>query len=104
MPRSWIGLLYWLHRFTPHTCSWPLIATGVVPVGGFGELDGDGDGDLDGEAEGDGLVERLGDGELVTVPVQTVPFSVNDAGIGFAVVQLPLKPMAASAPVASAPL
>src|SRR5687767_943486 len=35
MPRSWIGRLYWLHRLTPHTCSWPLMATGVPVCPGW---------------------------------------------------------------------
>ena len=41
MPRSWIGLLYWLHSLMPQTCSWPLIATGVPPEtrGGFVVVD-----------------------------------------------------------------
>src|SRR5688500_16512035 len=34
MPRSWIGWPYRLQSLTPQTRSWPLIATGVVPVGG----------------------------------------------------------------------
>src|SRR5688572_23463626 len=33
MPRNWIGWLNWLHSFVPHTCSWPLMATGVFPGG-----------------------------------------------------------------------
>src|SRR5262245_53723972 len=31
IPRNWIGRLYWLHRCTPQTWSWPLTATGVPP-------------------------------------------------------------------------
>src|SRR3954471_1206417 len=34
MPRSWIGWSFWLHRCTPQTCSWPLVPTGVSPLGG----------------------------------------------------------------------
>src|SRR5918995_2456121 len=29
MPRNWIGWLYLLHSLVPHTCSWPLMSTGV---------------------------------------------------------------------------
>ncbi len=97
MPRSWIGRPYWLQRLTPQTWSWPLIATGVVPVGG---------GVVGGGVVGGGGV--LGGGVLgggVEVPpVQTVPLSVNEVGLGFDPVQEPLKPTVVLAPVPSAPL
>src|SRR3954454_8453455 len=42
MPRNWIGWLYWLHRWTPQTCSCPLIAAGVWPGAGGGGPAGSG--------------------------------------------------------------
>ena len=76
---------------------------------GEGEV---GDGDVgDGEV-GDGEVGEgeLGDGEVgdgdveVTVPVQGVPLSVNDVGVGLLPDQAPLNPKAAVAPVATVAL
>jgi len=74
-----------------------------------GEVLGDGDGeelgDVDGEGLADGEVLGLGDadGLVVTGPLQTAPFRVNEVGTGLLEVQVPLKPMVVLAPVARAP-
>src|SRR5690349_21067668 len=75
MPRSCTGRSYWLHRFTPQTCSCPLTSTGV-PSSGAG-------------------------GGSSTEPVQATPLSVNAVGRGLAPVKEPVNPRSTVAPVAS---
>ncbi|WP_347586440.1 hypothetical protein [Acrocarpospora sp. B8E8] len=67
----------------------------VVLVGG---------GEVDGLGEGVGVGVGLGDGESVTEPVHAIPLRVKEVGTGLDPLQLPLKPIVATAPVGRSPL
>jgi hypothetical protein len=105
-PRSWIGLLFWLQRFTPQTWSCPLIASGVEPVGVV--VVGVGVGVRVAVGVGVGVGVRVavgvGVGVLVTVPEHVTPLTVKLVGTGLDPLQEPLKPKLVWAPLASDPL
>src|SRR6476469_3485522 len=98
-----MGLPYWLHRLTPQTRSWPLMASGVVPVGGGGVVVvGGGVGVC--VCVGVGVAVRGGVGVEVTDPEHVTPLTVNCVGTGLLPLHVPLKPKLAVPPVRTLPL